>query len=892
MFKVNQLKAKIKAFLKVIPSRSWFGVLTGLLLAIALPAIAESPLIKNSNNPTFEKRGYIDRYHLKDSEFISLKNQTNSAATLLAKGRILYESGRFAEAAEIWQQAAKEAENQGNSLLLAQCLNALAIVEQELGDLQQATDSISKSFSLIQQSGKEREDSTKILAQTLNVQGSIQLKYGQAEAALATWKQAEATYAKAEDEMGIMGSKINQAQALQTLGIYRRAETILEEINQKLQSQPDSLLKVTGLRSLGVALSVVGNLVKSEQVLQQSLDLAQRLHSPLETSAILLSLGNTAKALQKPETALVYYQQAAASSRSLIATVEAQLNQITLLIETKQQTKAAALLPNILSQLVKLPPSRSSVYARVNFAHNWMNLKSNLNSDRKKEILEVLTEAVQQARILKDPRAESMAIGEVGQLYQENQQWEEARNLTQQALMIAQRMNAADLMAGWQWQLGQILKQQGDIKGAIAAYTEAVNALQSLRSDLVSINPDVQFSFRESVEPVYRQLVGLLLQSAQDGTPAPAPNLQQARQLIESLQLAELDNFFREACLNAKPQQIDQIDPASAVIYPIILTDRLEIILSLPGQPLRQYRVNLPQKEVEKKLDQLLEALNPVFSSPERLRLSQEVYNCLIRPAEEDLAKSGIKTLVFVLDGSLRNLPMAALFDGKQYLIEKYSLALAPGLQLLPTRQSLVKEQFKTLTAGLTESRQGFSALPGVKVEVNQIALEVPSQIFLNQDFTETNLQNQLKFATYPVIHLATHGQFSSNPEETFILTWDKKITVKEFEELLRSREQGQTNPIELLVLSACQTAAGDKRATLGLAGVALRSGARSTLATLWSVKDESTANFMAEFYRQITLPGVTKAEATRQAQLTLLKNPQFAHPFYWAPFLLVGNWL
>jgi CHAT domain-containing protein len=139
---------------------------------------------------------------------------------------------------------------------------------------------------------------------------------------------------------------------------------------------------------------------------------------------------------------------------------------------------------------------------------------------------------------------------------------------------------------------------------------------------------------------------------------------------------------------------------------------------------------------------------------------------------------------------------------------------------------------------------------------------------------------------------LATHGQFGSNPDETFVLAWDTPIKVREFQNLLRSRERGDSNPVELLVLSACQTAAGDKQAALGLAGMAVRSGARSTLATLWAVKDESTALLMTEFYRELTQAQINKAEALRQAQLTLVQSSQFQHPFYWAPFVLVGNWL
>ena len=142
------------------------------------------------------------------------------------------------------------------------------------------------------------------------------------------------------------------------------------------------------------------------------------------------------------------------------------------------------------------------------------------------------------------------------------------------------------------------------------------------------------------------------------------------------------------------------------------------------------------------------------------------------------------------------------------------------------------------------------------------------------------------------MVHLATHGQFSSKLSDTFLLTWDDRLTIEGLRNLLKSRSESSATPIELLVLSACQTAEGDQRATLGLAGLAVRSGARSTLATLWSVNDNSTADLMTEFYRSLTQQNMSKAESLRQAQLKLLKNPDFQHPFYWSPFILIGNWL
>jgi len=237
----------------------------------------------------------------------------------------------------------------------------------------------------------------------------------------------------------------------------------------------------------------------------------------------------------------------------------------------------------------------------------------------------------------------------LGKVYEQTTQWSNAQKLTQQALILAQAINAPDISYRWQWQLGRILKAQGDTTGAIASYTEAIDNLKSLRNNLVGINPDIQFSYREQVEPIYRQLVDLLLQ--QEPT---QPKLAQARNVIESLQLAELNNFFRVACLEDKVIDLDELvdkqDPTAAVIYPIILPDRLEVIVKLPEQKLRHYKTAIAQDEVEK----LLEGLRRNLIEPEALletqSSSKQVYDWLIRPVELDL-KSKVKTLVFVLDG-------------------------------------------------------------------------------------------------------------------------------------------------------------------------------------------------------------------------------------------------
>lgn len=855
---IHQFIRKFRQFLKTIHAYLWLGLLTFLVVIVGVPALSA----KETPQP-------------------SITQQTQDPAILIEQGRQAYQTGRFQQAAQLWDQAFREAQARGHSLNQALSLSYLANAYQQLGQLDLAQQAIVQSLELL-----KTHQNKALFAQALITQGSLQLSAGQTQAALDTWKQAETLYRELNDLEGILGSQINQAQALQSLGMYRRAQLSLEKINQQLQTQRDPLIKVTGLRSLGIALQVVGNLDRSLSVLQQSLELSQLEGLTEEKANTLLSLGNTARAMQDSEQALNFYQEAASITANPLIKLEAQLNQFSLLVATQQWDAANRLMPEIQPQLNQLVPSRTGIYAQVNFVQSWMQLAETSGANNQSQIAQMLARAVEQAQAIGDSRAQSYALSQLGYLYEQNRQFQEAQTFTEQALGLAQASSADYITARAQEQLGRILKKKGEISRATAAYTEAVNILKSLRSDLVAVNPDVQFSFAESVEPVYRELVSLLLQ------PNPSQdNLRQAREVIEALQLAELDNFFREACLDAKPKQIDQVDASAAVIYPIILPDRLEVILSLPGQTLLNYTTHLPQPQVEAVLGEFLESLNPFFSSQTRLKVSQEIYDWLIRPAEVDLETAQVKTLVFVLDGLLRNLPMSALYDGQQYLLEKYSVAITPGLQLLEPR-SLQAQSFKAFTGGLTEARQGFSALPGVQEEITEISSEVSAKVLLNQDFTSEAVRQLIDEAPFPVVHLATHGQFSSKPEETFILTWNDKIRVKEIETILQSREIGQTKSLELLVLSACQTAAGDKRAALGLAGVAIRSGARSTVATLWSVQDESTAQLMSTFYKQLIQTGNTKAGALRQAQLLLLKESKYTHPFYWAPFVLVGNWL
>ncbi|NEP01406.1 MAG: CHAT domain-containing protein [Symploca sp. SIO2E9] len=878
LFRSKNTKAKISRFYSLLFSCAF------LLTSLALIPTA------NSTAP--------------DTSEISANPQT-----MVQQGKAYYDAQQFIEAIEILKQAAEAFKIQGDQLRQAMTLNNLALAYQQLGQWSEAQVVIASSLELLQNPNTTQQ--LQMQGAALDLQGQIYLAQGQANSAGEYFSTAAAIYTKAGDEIGVLRSQINYAQALQASGMYQRALEILQQASITLQKQPDSVLKAISLRSLGRTQRLIGNLDQSEDILEQSLEVAQAVESPQEISAAFLSLGNTAKAQADTQAAWDYYQQTAANPNiQPITRIQAQLNLLSLLVDAPQKSiTVLELLSQIQAQIAQLPPSRASVDAQINLARSWLKLE-NQGNIKSQTIAELLSKTIQQARIIKDQRGESYALGQLGILYEKTQQLEAAQELIEKALLIAQSINAPEIAYNWQWQLGKLLQAQGETKSAIAAYTSAVSTLESLRSDIVSINPDVQFSFRESVEPIYRELVGLLLQS--QGSQSNGENLEQALKVIESLQQAELVNFFREDCLDSTPVQIDEVDKRAVVLYPIVLKDRLEVVVSLPNSTLRHYATFLPQTEVEEVFTRLQQEIAPEIAdfnrgseslttfwrprseappAEEYLNLAQKVYDWLIRPLEQDLSASEAETLVFVLDGPLLNLPMAVLHDGQQFLVEKYAIALTPGLQLLDPKP-LPRGKLTALKAGITEAREDFPPLPFVERELEQIKLQLPGELLLDREFTSATIARKIGSVPFPVVHLATHGQFSSNAQETFILTWDQRLNIDQLRNLLRSREESVSEAIELLVLSACQTATGDKRAALGLAGVAVRAGARSTLATLWLVDDRATAELMIRFYRELTDTRISKAEALRRAQVALLKDKYYQHPRLWAPFVLVGNWL
>ncbi|MDX2228187.1 MAG: CHAT domain-containing protein [Leptolyngbyaceae cyanobacterium bins.349] len=836
---------------------------------------------------------------------------------LLQQSRQFYEAGQLNDAKQLLQQVQQQSQGPEDALTRAIALSNLALIESTQGNWAGANQAIATSWQTLQ-SAPNVAEKRGVQAQVLNVQARLQLAQGNAQAAFQTWQQSASLYRQLGNTNGELQSQIRQAEALQALGLHSRAyQEILLPLRDRLQEQPNSSIKALGLRTLAEAIAVVGNLTVAQTVGQESVAIAERLNNPADLAAGQLTLANLLYArirdirnnggVQEQEqeelqqdinAALALYNRIAATPSP--NQLRGQLNQLALLIELQRWEAATRLLATLQPLMLNLAPDRAGIEAQLNFAHSGLRLQQRSPTTVIADLVPLLNVTITHARGLDDPRLVAHALGNLGRAQELQQQWAIAQTTTEQAILMAKAANSSEQTYRWLSQLGRLQERQGNSKAAIESYTQAVNVLRALRSDLLGINAETQLVDQETLEPVHRQLISLLL--PKDNAQPSGDVLRRTREVIESLQLEEINNYLRAACLQAQVE-IDQIPvpQKTAIVYPIILPDRLAIILSATGQETRLYNQFVPQATLTTTARALQNGLRNRISLEFRAP-SQQLYEWIIRPIEAELERQKVETLVFVLDGVIRNVPMAALSDGKQFLIEKYSIATTPGLKLT-SPQPLQAKALSSIAFGLTESRtvnlpgnrvKAFSELPFVQPELEDLQREIrPSTVNLNQSFTQQTFQETLLKSQAPIVHLATHGQFSSDRDQTFLLASDGVIDIDELANALSTGSAARTTAIELLVLSACETASGDDRAPLGLAGIALKSGARSTVASLWKVNDAATSQLMQRFYQEIATRQVTKADALQRAQREILDDPRFRrHPYFWAPFILVGNWL
>jgi len=722
---------------------------------------------------------------------------------------------------------------------------------------------------------------------------------GAFEEAASSWSSAASAYERERKPSGRISALVHLAQAQSALGQYRQAVGSLGAALELAEQLGDLRRIASIVAGLGNAHIALGPPETAELYLSRALSVARQVGDSTLTAVILNNRGNLLVTQQKNAEAIAAYKESAELAKQAghrLLRARALTNAAAVLRQTAAAQESRELLDAASDELRGLEATHETAFALINVGLAYRELRPSLPASGDLLLLRAagaLTEAAVQADKIGDRRTTSYAWGYLGGLYEAERRHAEALELTRRAILAAQQVNAPESLYRWQWQAGRLLKKLGVVDDAIASYRRAVYTLQAIRQELsIGYGPQPT-SFRETIGPVYFELVDLLLQRAGTvRTPDEiAPYLIEARETVELFKVAELRDYFRDDCVDtalSKITKLDVVSQTAVVVYPILLPDRIELLVSLPSG-LKRVSVPVGIDRLTQEVRQFRRRLEK-RTTREYLPHAQQLYDWLMRPLEADLKASGIDTLVFVPDGPLRTIPMAALHDGKQFLISKYAMAITPGLNLTDPRP-IKREGAKVLAVGVTEAVQGFPPLPNVLAELEALRSLFPVTTLVDREFLVAKFEEKLKEERFTILHIASHGEFSSEPGKTFLLAFDGKLTMDRLDQyigLFKFRD----DPLELLTLSACDTAEGDDRAALGLAGVAIKAGARSAVATLWEINDVAAAGLVADFYRGLQDPSISRAAALQRAQVKMLSDPRYEHPGFWAPFLLINNWL
>jgi len=685
-----------------------------------------------------------------------------------------------------------------------------------------------------------------------------------------------------------------RGEAYRVEGQFREATNDLTAALARARTAGDEPLMAAASGALGNLAFMARRTAAAEPLLLDSQARARRLGDAAVMGASANDLGNLYAATGRPQQAAQAYGEAArnaeaAGDPALAATAET--NAARLALDARDPARAAALLRGAAGRLVRLEPGYPVGLALVAVGTAALAGTQPVPAP----LSDVSRQAFEAARAISGRLGHavlgSLALGGLGHLDERTGRLDEASRLTQQALFRAQQASAPDIAFRWEWQQARIDRALGQDDAALASFRHAVTTLQSVRQDIPIDYRDGKSSFQGTFGPLYSEFADLLLRRAQRDPGHAAALIREARATLEGQKEAELQDYFRDSCianLQAKQRGVETVASDTAVVYPVILPDRLELLVSV-GEDQRQIIVPITETRLRAEVEQFRLLLER-RSTNEFLVPARRLYDLIARPIDAAGAGRGVDTLVIVPDGVLRTVPFAALHDGAHFLIERYAVATVPGLRLVDPRP-LSPGSARTLAVGLSQSRGGFPALPNVAAELDAVHRLEGGTSLLNGAFLRPRFARELRDVDFSVVHIASHGQFGSDPSRTFVLAYDGQLNLDDLEndiKLARFRDPG----LELLVLDACQTAAGDDRAALGLAGLALKAGARSALATLWSVSDQASGPLVVDFYQQMQGGTASKARALQAAQRGMLADPLLSHPAYWAPFLLIGNWL
>lgn len=758
---------------------------------------------------------------------------------------------------------------------VAVALNNLGVLYRDMGEHGKALPLYQRSL-YIREQGAGPDDPS--VATALNNLAALYQAMGDYAEALPLYRRAlairEKTYGPEHADVAVSLNNLASlyramGEYAQALPLYRRALALAETL-----LGPAHADTAMGLNNLAAAYESLGEPAKALPLYERSLKIVEQVLGPQHpnTGIALNNLALVYRDMAEYQRALPLYQRALAIWEQSLGPEHP---------ATAIGTNNLAALYRAMGQYARALP----LYER-NLA-----LRENTLGPRHPDI--------------------AVSLNNLAALYENMGDYRKALQLYQRALPIATAAGVPETV--WRVQAGMriVFARMREPELAIVFGTQAVNTIQGLRGQLAGFERQTQRSFLDNKIDAYRGLADLLVGQGR---------LAEAQQVLAMLKEEEFFDFIRrndaedprrsriettggpEAIASVKALQdtLAALGPGSVVVQYVQAESRVNILLtSASGQTARQ--APAAALELNRKIEVFRRALRNPGLRPQVL--GQELYEMLIAPIAADLARANARTLMLSLDGTLRYIPFAALYDGERYLVERYGLVIYTEV----ARENLAaRPSPRRSIAGLalTHAIGDFDALPAVKAELEAIVKQgesgvIPGELRFDEEFDMQHIRRALAKG-YPLLHIASHFVFSPGTEaNSFLLLGDgDRLTLSRIK-----AEKLDFRQLDLITLSACETGLGGGRNAQGeeiegFGALAQKLGAKGVIATLWPVADESTGLLMQHFYRGREEGNLTKAEALRQAQLALIRSAagdstkRYSHPFFWAPFILMGNWL
>ncbi len=879
-------------------------------------------------------------------------DQAQWAYSLNALGRIHSDRGQYPQGIQAYVQALDLARSIPVKRLEASILGNWATVLHDQGDLQGALKLHQQSQDLTQEVGQT-------LATPLNNIGLIYSDQGlieEAQAGLQESLKISRASGQREGEAATLGnlSSLYAAQAQYARALELQKEAL--EIRRSVGAVPG---EIGDLLSFSALYRSLGQYDRALDYANQALSLSRKIKNQRKEIQSLATLGTVSLDQERHNDAMNYYQQALRYTQSAgeLANESRMLRAIAHVHQQQEHPeKALPLLQEALAIQEKIG-LRSDIQSTLYILGiTYQDL------EQPQKAQEALRQSVAIARELKETGYEARSLSSLGNLVAKDQPevaiafLKTSVNLTEQIRKDLRSLSREEQESFTQT-VSDRYRSLADLLIAQGRLGEAQQVLELLKlEELREFSRDTRATWTSEgiqMTPLEQEIVSAhgslvaLGQKIYTCEQSQCDNLKdlyrqqeslvtQYNEQVKAFEAKVRDNRYRDqyfndpSYLSDAARDIVEAQPGTLLIYPFVTEDRLWLLWTGAGGVVGQIEVPVSQEELGQTVLAFRELIQAgqASSLPELQAKGQQLYQWLVEPLAREIQKNQIQHLVFAQDRVTRYLPMAALYDGDRYLIEDYAVSTVLSAELTDTRDRLSAESPSVLGLGLSQAVSGFNPLPHVMSELKGVIRQdpadvqgiYPGEIFLNQAFDFETMRDRA--SDHRVLHIATHAKFEPGaPEASYLLLGNgDPLKITDINTIGR-----QLRDVHLVVLSACETALGgpaaDGTEIAGISAYFLEKGrAKSVMASLWAVNDASTSLLMQLFYDRLAQPAgaetMTKAEALRQAQLSLLRSDSalvtaakrsslqvqardvseapklssFQHPYYWAPFTLIGN--